>query len=157
MTTNVMVSVRDNTLVTPNCSAITTPCIEFEDLDGIASVITVSSSNFILASDSQTYITATNMAVKNCDADLSTDPTCKTTLNGNAADFTLDPSTSDDDNTPPGLDVFYNFLSTIEQKTLAIKSGTSLGKWRFFPKFRLTIPAITPPGNHSATVTFSLT
>lgn len=157
MASEVAVSVRDDHLVTPNCDSIATPCIEFEDLDGVPSVITVSTGDFTLESDGKTYIYATDMGVKNCDADVSTDPSCIVTLYGNEKDFTLDPSTSDDNSMPPGSDIFYTFGSDTEQKTLATKNGSLLGKWRFFPKFQLTIPAITPPGNHSGTITFSLT
>ncbi len=149
--TSVDVSIRDNTLGEPDPIQY----IEFEDLDGVASVISVSASDFILASDSQVYIEATAMAVKNCDQDLVSDGLCISTINGDPAAFDLSNAETADDTA--GTDVFYNFTSSLEQKTLGTKSGSGIGKWRFFPEFRLTIPAITPPGDHNATVTFSLT
>lgn len=145
------VSLRGNTLPDPDPIQY----IEFIDLDGTPAVITVSSENFIRTSDLISYISATNLAVKNCDQDVSTNALCKTTLNGEAGDFHLD-TTPTADNTAD-TDVYYSFSSELDQKTLATKTGGNLGKWRFFPKFKLTIPASTPAGDHTTTITFSLT
>lgn len=148
---SVSVSLRDNTLPTPDPIQY----IDFEDLDGVASTITVSTSDFTLSSDSQTYIQASDLSVKNCDQDLASNVLCKDTINGNGADFNLDATATADNDA--GIDTYYSFSSTTEQKTLATKTGSNVGKWRFYPEFKLRIPAIVPPGDHSATITFSVT
>ncbi len=39
---------------------------------------------------------------------------------------------------------------------LARGSGTAPGKWRIYPSFQLNIPSGTPPGQYSATITFTI-
>gem|GEM_PF-5191127 len=133
------VALRDAKMVSP------IQYVEAQDLDGTPFNITISTSDFTFT-DGQKYLKAQNVAVKNCDMPTVDDVKCIETINGSSGDFSLNPATND----------FSAFISANEQKTLANKTGHQLGKWRFFPKLQLTVPAITPPGDHKATITFSL-
>lgn len=146
--TDIVLSIRDSRLADP------VQYIELQDLDGSTAVITVSMSDFVRLQDNQVYIAATDVGVKNCDADVSSDASCIQTIQGNSDEIVLDSSTSDDNEE---TDVFYNFGSAnTDQKILARKIRTSSGIWRIFPEFRMAIHPLTPPGNHNATLTFSL-
>ncbi len=96
-----------------------------------------------------------NLSVRNCDAPAMDDPSCIETVEGPADEFRLHNDTFNPE-TPDG---FKTFTSDLDQFTLAEGDGKSLGKWRFFPVLKLTIPPIPPvtvPGSYNATITFTL-
>lgn len=118
--------------------------------------VTINSTDFTFTDQAtnQTYtIPASNIYIKNYDDDhagIVSNGNCGTpeatesfiALFGNASDFSLDPSTCD-----------YASLNT--QRTLINKiSNTSdTAKILWFPEFKIKIPALTPPGIYTGTIT----
>ena len=89
-------------------------------------------------------IAKSNFYLKNCDQDPG-QAVCKTTLEGQAGWLTLDASTNN----------FVSFGSGA--LVLANGSGSAPGKWRIYPSFQMEIPAKTPQGQYSTTITFTIT
>ncbi len=114
--------------------------IEISDENGSSDFsLNVDVSNF----SGPVIIDKKNFQLKNCDQ-APADPTCKTTLEGQAD--TLNLATETNDYTPFG----------VEALPLANGTGAGPGKWRIYPSFRLNIPSATPPGSYSSTITFTI-
>jgi hypothetical protein len=160
--TSAVVSIRDATnggcTTDPvlDCTDPDSKYIEISDLDGTPFTLTIiADSDFTNDADGQNYILRNNFFVRNWDQNTTdTDTNCGTTpescyLTVNpltppvTPTFTLDTSTT----TAQPLDV---------SQTLATKIGNDIGVWRFYPDWLLNINALTPPGNHSTTVTITL-
>lgn len=160
--TSAIVSIRDavnggcTTTPTLDCTDPASKYIEVEDLDGTPFTLTIiADTDFTNDADSQTYITRSDFFVRNWDqSTVDTDTNCGSipescylTINPLTPPitptFTLDTST----NTVQPLNV---------SQTLATKTGTDIGTWRLYPDWLLNIGALTPPGNHSTTVTITL-
>jgi hypothetical protein len=88
-------------------------------------------------------ISKSSFFLKNCDQSPE-QAVCKTTLEGQGSWLSLDPSTDD----------FVSFGS--QSLVLATGSGSAPGKWRIYPSFQLEIPAKTPPGQYTSTITFTI-
>lgn len=160
--TSAAVSIRDATnggcTTDPvlDCTDAASKYIEISDLDGTPFTLTIiADSDFTNDADGQNYITRSNFFIRNWDQNVAdTDTNCGTTpescyLTINpltppvTPTFTLDTSTT----TAQSLDV---------SQTLATKTGNDIGVWRIYPDWLLNIGALTPPGNHSTTVTITL-
>jgi hypothetical protein len=146
-------SIRDET-----CGGIDVKYIEVTDLDGAPFTITATiGEDFMLTPPGNvSYIPKSNASIRNWDgntADTNEDCTEKTpqncvyTINSSSENTSFELSTESED-----------FMSMDEQRALINKfSDTEIGKWRFYPEFKLLIPARTPPGNHSTEIIFTLT
>lgn len=154
-----------------SCGGDTLKYIEIEDASGVQNfTLSVQSSDFISVQDNVAHIKNnqhfwvknwdnSNFGTGSCD-----DPSCAAITAGTCGS---DPDTcfltvqSSQDTTGFSLhSETTNFALVNAQKTLATKDdgGTQeVGKWRIFPEFKITIPPVIPPGNHSATITFTLT
>jgi hypothetical protein len=131
--------------------------VEVTDLDGASfSISIVINDDFLLSPPGTTsYIPNSSAEIRNWDQDItdtdtgcgpSTPLICVKTINSSAetTSFQLDASSDE-----------YVTLDT--QRILINKSADhEIGKWRFYPQFKLNIPARTPPGSHTATIYFSL-
>ncbi len=152
-TTTVQSSIRD---ATNGGSPI--KYIEATDLDGAPFTISaVINNDFMLTPPGTTsYIPKTAASIRNwdqstTDTDTACGPasplTCVLTINSTARETTFQLS-----------DTSESFVSLDTQRDMANKSGEhEIGKWRFYPDFKLDIPALTPPGNHTTSIIFSLT
>ncbi len=146
------VSIRNNTIATPTPPQY----IEIGDLQGDSTPynITVNISNFI-HNDSVHEIPVTNLYIRNCDASAMDDPSCVDTIEGYSQELTLDPATFD----PNTADGYVRFNSPTQQMTIANGTGEHIGKWRIYPKIKLTLPPAPPvtiPGQYRSTITFTL-
>jgi hypothetical protein len=128
--------------------------IEIQDLDGAGFTLSVMlNSDFMLGA--VPYILRSDAFIRSWDrSDTETDSGCSVTAvstcfltENDSADpgtFSLNSETED-------------FASLETQRILATKtSDHEIGKWKLYPEFKLNIPARTPPGNHTTTITFSL-
>ncbi len=132
--------------------------IEVQDATGQDFTLSMQVSNFTSLADGKTYITADeHFKVKNWDGDTTdTDTGCEagTPLNCYLTEASTYTPTAFSLNSETET---YTYVDT--QKVLANKTGTEqfeIGKWKFYPKFEITIPPIIPPGLHEATITFTL-
>lgn len=149
---SVIVSVRENKLGDPDPIQY----LQVTDLqgDGTPYEINVAATN-LYHSDLMHFMPVRQLAVRNCDAATRDDSTCIQTIEGTAGDFLL----STDTFSPLTSDGFVSFSEENDPLRLAEGTGNSIGRWRFFPAFKLTIPPIPPviiPGIYTSTITFTL-
>jgi len=156
------VSIRDaqnggcSTSPTLDCTDPASKFIQVDDLDGLPFTLTiVADTDFVNDADGQTYITRNDFSVRNWDQDPTSTPDecgddpvfCFETVNPVpppvAPTFALDASTT-------------TFQPLNTSRTLATKTGNDIGSWKIYPDWQLTIPALTPPGTHSTTITVTL-
>ncbi len=156
------------------------PYFQLEDLGGNSNnctsgtcySVSVNSSDFTYtdpATEQTYYIPAANISVENYDGNHPGVGTgaCGTagaelsTLYGNASDFSLDPSTCS--YTPlatlisPHNHAYDLPDETFQALTLVNKvtNTSDTGKIRWFPKFKITVPPLTPPGTYTGTITIT--
>jgi hypothetical protein len=153
------VNAQSNTTESMAIRDVTDPInyIEISDLDGAAfNLSVVINDDFLLTPPGTTsYIPKANASIKNWDGN-TTDTNagcnpsaplfCFLTLNTASAptSFALNSDTE-------------NYAALDQQRILVSKTNDhEIGKWRIYPQLRLNIPARTPPGTHTTTITFSL-
>lgn len=120
--------------------------------------VTISSSDFTYTdiASGQTYtIPASDVFLKNYDgnhpgvagAGACGSPDASLSFNtifGNSADFNLDPTTCD-----------YTPLDTNQTILNKISNTSDTGKIQWFPKLKISVPALTPPGTYTGTITIT--
>jgi hypothetical protein len=128
--------------------------IEIEDLDGASfDFSVVINSNFVMSGTS--YIPKDNASIRNWDQSTTdTDSACSSSAPLSC--FLTENATSDPTTFALSAET-QDFATLGTQRILATKtSDHEIGKWKFYPEFKLDIPARTPPGNHTTTIIFSL-
>jgi len=152
-TSTIQTSIRNDT-----CGGSDLKYIEVTDLDGAPFTITATIPNdfYLTPPGNTSYIPKSGAFIRNWDQNIAdTDPDCSIksplscvlTLNSSMSKTSFQLATESE-----------GFVSLENQQALATKTSNSeIGKWRFYPEFKLEIPARTPPGNHTSEIIFSLT
>jgi hypothetical protein len=132
--------------------------VEATDLDGAPFTITatISEDFFLTPPGTTSYIPKTAASIRNWDRNTAdTDSVCSEsdmsncvlTINSSSTETSFELSSESED-----------FATLDTQRPLVNKQSSSeIGKWRFYPEFRLQIPPRTPPGNHTTEIIFTLT